>query len=930
MEPPSAQQVYDAVSCLLHPSQAQAAATWLETFQASVFAWQIADTILHENRDNAVNFVAAQTLRNKIQRSFHELPVETHSALRDSLVAHLKGFGGSTEIIRTQLALAVADLAVQMPAWAHPLPDLIGFLAGPTSTVCLLELLAVLPEELGNEQLAIKGEERHRLCEVFGLDSQGVYPFLEDCWQQVRMQDLDMVKRILKALASWVRFGGRGSLHMSSSPMLPYCFEVLFSPDEDLSEAAKNVIIAAVFLASDSDHQAELQHVLYPMIFSLEPRVDKAIAEGDSDLGQKLVLICVELGDSLVHKVAADPSPNNLSIVNLMLKCARHPDREISHLTFNFWYDCGELLHDQKDKRQIGRDQRTPEMDAIAPYYLSFIDTMSYHVRCPRDLSGRLDYKSDTYDFRERLLTLLDETRFIAGGYSIIQLLWQRCSEAQQDSWQGVEANLYLISVVASAMPAEDKEIIPQILDGLLALPETAQIQIRYTAIKLIGELAYWISCNPDTIAIVFKFLLSSIQMREVIRATAVSIKALCQACRQSLLPHFSDLLLVVQHSETFGMNETEIKEILKGISRVVSSLPMEGQVTIRIAMNSLCDPILAQAHQAISVTGNDPSIYFDRLGTVFKNVNIMVGTIGTAEHPCWDACSKAWALIRQADERFGVNKTVIEATSICLKFLMRCLVHHSLPLLGEIANEIVRMYQIHYHSSLLYSASIIVEIFGAEQTCVAGLVEMIQTLSQTTFLYLSQSADALRDHPDIVEDYFRLGTTALKKNPLMILSTEIAVPSLQFATAALLLSHKEAHDSVSEFLRCYVIAYRAREGEEDGELVKQAIVQHLMSQGELVVFNLISCVAGGLPSFMVPDVNEILWEIHSIAPEQTKEWVRRAPSLLPFPDHRVTLAEKEEFIMVFAERLDKASFMRRTQRFARRLNRYEESPAVD
>lgn len=45
--------------------------------------------MLHQKRNIESCYFAAQTMRTKIQLSFHELPQEAHSSLRDSLMEHI-------------------------------------------------------------------------------------------------------------------------------------------------------------------------------------------------------------------------------------------------------------------------------------------------------------------------------------------------------------------------------------------------------------------------------------------------------------------------------------------------------------------------------------------------------------------------------------------------------------------------------------------------------------------------------------------------------------------------------------------------------------------------------------------------------------------------------------------------------------------------
>lgn len=87
-------------------------------------------------------------MRTKIHQCFYELPSVVHSSLRDSLLDHISQITEATStVIVTQLCVALADLALQMPSWNKATLDLISKFS-QTNTWPLLEILTVLPEEL--------------------------------------------------------------------------------------------------------------------------------------------------------------------------------------------------------------------------------------------------------------------------------------------------------------------------------------------------------------------------------------------------------------------------------------------------------------------------------------------------------------------------------------------------------------------------------------------------------------------------------------------------------------------------------------------------------------------------------------------------------------------------------------------------------------
>ena len=82
---PSVEEVAAAVETLYHnpdPQEKKRAENWLENLQKSVYAWQVADQLLHRKWSMETCYMAAQTMRTKIQNAFHELPPDSYHSLK--------------------------------------------------------------------------------------------------------------------------------------------------------------------------------------------------------------------------------------------------------------------------------------------------------------------------------------------------------------------------------------------------------------------------------------------------------------------------------------------------------------------------------------------------------------------------------------------------------------------------------------------------------------------------------------------------------------------------------------------------------------------------------------------------------------------------------------------------------------------------------
>src|SRR6266487_1434953 len=91
---PEMDTVINLIRAMYHETNRESrdfASTWLTTLQSTLYAWRVADQLLLARFDVESCYFAAQTLRTKIQTSFHELPPESYSSLKDSIINHLKG-----------------------------------------------------------------------------------------------------------------------------------------------------------------------------------------------------------------------------------------------------------------------------------------------------------------------------------------------------------------------------------------------------------------------------------------------------------------------------------------------------------------------------------------------------------------------------------------------------------------------------------------------------------------------------------------------------------------------------------------------------------------------------------------------------------------------------------------------------------------------
>ncbi|GMP33591.1 hypothetical protein CsSME_00006843 [Camellia sinensis var. sinensis] len=171
MELQNQNTVKEALNALYHHpdvSVCMQADRWLQDFQRILDAWQVSDNLLHDASSNQETLIfCSQTLRSKVQRDFEELPSEAFRPLRDSLNSLLKTFHKGPPKVRTQISLAVAALAVHVPAKDWGDGGIVNWLrdemnSHPECIPSFLELLRVLPEETFNYKIAARPDRRRQ------------------------------------------------------------------------------------------------------------------------------------------------------------------------------------------------------------------------------------------------------------------------------------------------------------------------------------------------------------------------------------------------------------------------------------------------------------------------------------------------------------------------------------------------------------------------------------------------------------------------------------------------------------------------------------------------------------------------------------------------------------------------------------------------
>eukprot|EP00069_Balaena_mysticetus_P013106 bmy_08081T0 len=816
-----------------------------------VHAWEISDQLLQIRQDVESCYFAAQTMKMKIQTSFYELPTDSHASLRDSLLTHIQNLKDLSPVIVTQLALAIADLALQMPSWKGCVQTLVEKYSNDvTSLPFLLEILTVLPEEVHSRSLRIGANRRTEIIEDLAFYSSTVVSLLMTCVEKAGTEE-KMLMKVFRCLGSWFNLGVLDSNFMANNKLLALLFEVLLNDQtsyfptpatsqqqdktsSNLHEAASDCVCSALYAIENVETNLPLAMQLFQGVLTLETAYHMAVAREDLDKVLNYCRIFTELCETFLEKIVCTPGQGlgDLRTLELLLICAGHPQYEVVEISFNFWYRLGEHLYKTNDEVIHG---------IFKAYIQRLLHALARHCQLEPDHEGVPEETDDFGEFRMRVSDLVKDLIFLIGSMECFAQLYSTLKEGNPP-WEVTEAVLFIMAAIAKSVDPENNPTLVEVLEGVVRLPETVHTAVRYTSIELVGEMSEVVDRNPQFLDPVLGYLMKGLCEKPLASAAAKAIHNICSVCRDHMAQHFHGLLEIARSLDSFMLSPEAAVGLLKEWEKKVLSLK-----NTLVFFNWHTNPIVENGQT----------------------------------HPCQKVIQEIWPVLSETLNKHRADNRIVERCCRCLRFAVRCVGKGSAALLQPLVTQMVNVYHVHQHSCFLYLGSILVDEYGMEEGCRQGLLDMLQALCMPTFQLLEQQ-NGLQNHPDTVDDLFRLATRFIQRSPVTLLRSQVVIPILQWAIASTTLDHRDANCSVMRFLRDLIHTGVANDHEEDFELRKELIGQVMNQLGQQLVSQLLHTCCFCLPPYTLPDVAEVLWEIMQVDRPTFCRWLENSLKGLP------------------------------------------------
>ncbi|XP_017835111.2 transportin-3 [Drosophila busckii] len=875
--------VYQAINALFqgsNPKEQEKANKWLQDFQKSIYSWTIADELLHQKRDLHANYFAAQTMRNKIQNSFSELPPHTHESLRDSLITHIGQIDEQTDnVIVTQLSLAVADLALLMATWQEPISDLLKTLSPyPKAIWPLLEVLKVLPEEIDSRYLRLGANRREQVHKQFDASAECVLEFLCMCAQREDLDQQRIWNATLRTYSAWLVIHAFPLTHICDNALSQLAFRLLSQPAETsgkLHDNATECVCALLSCMGAHSGSLEVEPQLmrtFEAICQLEPAYHLSVAHEDTDKTINYCRIFTTLCD--VFSLDILEQQHAMKALDLVLLCVGHFDYEVAEITFHLWYKLSEDLFQRYDDKLCAR---------FRPHIERLISALYRHAQMESDHDGLIEENNNFYDFRRKVSDLLKDVAFIVGSGACFKQMFI-ILQAPNATWESIEAALFIMQNVAKNILPEENDVIPKVVEAILNMTDQTHIAVRYTSIMLIGELCDWIENHSELLESVLNFLLYALQQKNgLASAAAIALTSICAACRQKMVCHISGLVEIARSLDSFQINNDVAIGLLKGISLILTRLPREQlQPAMREIVGFQLQPLaqLLESNNSSLEKGerNDPAYWIDRACAIIRHTNPDVPD--NVEHPTVAILNDAWPLVSRVLDKYQNDLRIMERTCRLIRYSVRMVRKQAVMLVEPLIKQIVVLYAVQHHSCFLYVGSILVDEFAKTKECISGLLEMLQAFIEPTFSLLQQE-NGLRNNPDTVDDFFRLASRYLDCCPLQLLQSSLITPIFQCALIACSLDHREANSSVMKFF-INLLTWGRSSNHRHAEC-RPLVVELAGQHGGALVMNLVQASVFQLHSYMLADVAEVLCELkHVVDNTQMEMFLSQALEALP------------------------------------------------
>ncbi|QPG77005.1 hypothetical protein FOA43_004399 [Brettanomyces nanus] len=883
---------------------------YLLRFQRSDEAWKVIFPLLvDENVSLEMKMFVAQTLRSKVQYDFGQLPEESFSSLKDSIIQALLYFNDKQKLITTQLCLALAYFALQDLKWDNAVGEIINTLSSNAMDT-LLEFLKVLPEEMLDVRRTPLTEEEfgHQTKKLIDNSVEQVLYILTSLADNKTNNSTRVNQMVLGCIQSWIVDVPINQILTNNSLCL-LVFEGLTSEDTfDTAVDCLSTIIAET--DTFDEHNLPVVKGLYNQLIGLQPLLEQS--QDDLEKMERFVMLFSTAAEAWHVYIAAMPYDFK-PLVDIMLRLTSYDDDlDVVKYTFKFWYDLKSLL--TTGARQEARILFTPT-------YTELVNVMIKHLRYPttsqstdlavlfnndRDAEDKFkDFRYDMGDVLKDCCAVIGADKALSIPFNRLQQLMEMQAQGQSVMWQETESSLFSMRAMAKEVGTNEKKMLPQIMHYLVKLPENSKI--RYAATLVLGRYTEWTAKHPEFLEEQLNYIIGGFQLKQdldVIIAASHALKYFCMDC-SSLLTEYLEQLFNFYSSVESSLDIQSLYDVTEGIAYVLKE-QREPEKLYNIT-SMFWNPILEKLLGMNDMHSSNP-IEMDQIDTKIADtielITIYVDalkprTYKTKEHPVAKLLMEnVWPLIARLVSSHGRSVKVSERCMKLVRRAMQSFWKFLLPVLQQTAEMLIYGFNTYHNGCYLWVSGALIKEYASDEDASEEVASSVWHFSMKQIdnfynFFSGLSERKSQDYPDLVEDFYRMMGDILMFSPVRLIRADTVVQQVyQTALKALQIYHE--YGAISSILQFLVDFYSwgfdtppISLMEDIPADLKLKIQNFALTTGQEIVSKLMYGLIFSFPSDCWPEANELITKIIKLSSLQGGSkpsllWIDQFLSSLP------------------------------------------------
>lgn len=644
---------------------------------------------------------------------------------------------------------------------------------------------------------------------------------------------------------------------------------------------------------------------LYPKVIALRPKILEAAEVEDQDLMKGVTRIFAEAGEAWTVLIARLPQEFKSLVEAILECCMRDQDREAINVTFLFWNDL---------KQYLTLDKYQPARATLVELFSSLVDIMIKHLEFPTpengdnaDLfDGDREQEEKFREFRHQMGDVLKDCCAVVGttecltkAATLISGWAQRyASQVQGEKvphWQQLEAPLFALRAMGGVVDLEENTVLPQIIPMIVTIPDHEKL--KFQAIMALGRYTEWTNEHPETLEAQLNYVISGFnhESQEVVQAAALAFKFLGTDCRKLLGTHVGSL-----HQFYEGvldkLKPSSQEEVTEGVASVVSVQPIE---QIYESLRLFCDPVMRRimnlAQNATDDSGRKNVANYLQLITTF--VQYVSPYVSPSEaHPAVKYCGDILPALAIIANSFPDSPPILERVCRCWRYMVISYRTAMAGLLPTLAEHLATGFQSSRQGCFLWATDAIVREFSDDAEYVDANTSdaVFQFYEQQAVAFLKILSDlSATELPDVVEDFFRLATNAVRFYPEKTLCSANIGSTFRAAISGLTLQQIEPLIAILHFMRDVlsfgddrplVSGLHTPDGQPkpNPPQVQAAVKQLLADSGASLVQAILRGMMFSFPEDCNPDASAILLSLFGLLPVESAQWVQATLQLLP------------------------------------------------